>query len=85
MAIYENNDYIYIYIYDFSGGLIHLRDGANTQYVTGTAMLFSIYSNVLAKHNQKVSCGNQQFDPAHLVAFAKQQVLFLLQIDMISS
>ncbi|XP_062157543.1 endoglucanase 16 [Alnus glutinosa] len=68
----------YHQIYVSPGGLIHLRDGANTQYVTGTAMLFSIYSDVLAKHNKKVSCGNQQFDPAHLVAFAKQQMDYLL-------
>ncbi|CAN4099817.1 unnamed protein product [Withania somnifera] len=52
------------------GGLIHLSDGANSQYVTGTAFLFSDY---LATHKQKVSCGNKQFDSADLMAFAKQQ------------
>jgi endoglucanase len=66
-----------ILTYDFSGGLIHVRDGANTQYVTSTAMVFSTYSDVLAKYNQKVTCGNQQYDAAHLMAFAKQQVLSL--------
>ncbi|CAN4099813.1 unnamed protein product [Withania somnifera] len=57
------------------GGLIHLSDGANSQYVTGTAFLFSDY---LATHKQKVSCGNKQFDSADLMAFAKQQMEYLL-------
>ena len=60
---------------EFSGGMVHLRDGANTQYVTGTAHLFSVYSNILAQFNQKVVCGGQQFDHTRLMAFAKQQVL----------
>uniref|UniRef100_A0A5B7BKP5 Endoglucanase n=1 Tax=Davidia involucrata TaxID=16924 RepID=A0A5B7BKP5_DAVIN len=60
------------------GGLIHLRDGANSQYVTGTAFLFSVYSDLLAKYNQHVTCGNKQFNSAHLMAFAKQQMDYLL-------
>ena len=55
--------------------MVHLRDGANSQYVTGTAMLFSVYGDVLSHHNQKVTCGNQQFDGSRLTAFAKQQVI----------
>ena len=62
---------------EFAGGMIHLRDGANTQYVTGTAHLFSVYSDILARFNQKIVCGDKQFDPDHLMAFAKQQVLLL--------
>lgn len=64
----------YHQIFITRGGMVHLRDGANTQYVTGTALLFSVYSDLLAKHNQKITCGNQQFDSTHLMAFAKQQV-----------
>ncbi|KAG9458102.1 hypothetical protein H6P81_002610 [Aristolochia fimbriata] len=60
------------------GGMIHLRDGANTQYVTGTALLFSIYGDILAKHNNVVQCGNQQFSPSSLTAYAKQQMDYLL-------
>ncbi|KAL6000020.1 hypothetical protein ACLOJK_034697 [Asimina triloba] len=60
------------------GGLIHLRDGANTQYVTSTAFLFSVYSDLLSKHGQTVSCGDQQFDANHLMQFAKQQIDYLL-------
>ncbi|KAK7822707.1 endoglucanase 16 [Quercus suber] len=59
-------------------GLIHLRDGANTQYVTGTALLLSVYSDTLAKYNEKVTCGDKQFDSAHLMAFTKQQMDYLL-------
>lgn len=59
-------------------GMIHLRDGANTQYVTGTAFLFSAYSDILAAHNQKVNCGGKQFDHTHLMGFAKKQVDYLL-------
>lgn len=62
----------------FSGGLIHLRDGANTQYVTGTALLLSVYSDTLAKYNEKVTCGNKQFDSASLMAFARQQVFTII-------
>lgn len=32
-------------VYISPGGLIHLRDGANTQYAAGTAFLFSVYSD----------------------------------------
>ncbi|KAL6215232.1 hypothetical protein ACLB2K_014663 [Fragaria x ananassa] len=60
------------------GGMIHLRDGANTQYVTGAALLFSVYSDFLAEHNQKVECSNKQFDSTHLMAFAKKQIDLLL-------
>ncbi|XP_008786736.4 endoglucanase 8-like [Phoenix dactylifera] len=65
-------------IYISPGGLIHLRDGANTQYVTGTAFLFSIYSDILAKNHQTVSCGNQVIHPTRLREFAKQQMDYLL-------
>ncbi|PON73113.1 Glycoside hydrolase [Parasponia andersonii] len=68
----------YHQVYISPGGAVHLRDGANTQYITGTALLFSVYSDVLAKHNQKISCGNQQFDSSHLWAFAKQQIDYIL-------
>ncbi|CAM8886342.1 unnamed protein product [Rhodiola kirilowii] len=60
------------------GGMLHVRDGANTQYITGTAFLFSVYSDILAKHHQTVSCGGVKLGPAHLMAFAKQQIDYLL-------
>ncbi|KAL9444973.1 hypothetical protein AB3S75_018048 [Citrus x aurantiifolia] len=68
----------YHQVYMTPGGLIHYRDGANAQYVTGTALLFSIYADVLAKHNQKITCGGQQFGSSQLMAFAKKQMDYLL-------
>ncbi|KAL7001843.1 cellulase [Sarracenia purpurea var. burkii] len=68
----------YHQVYFSPGGLLYLRDGANTQYVTGAAFLFSVYSDLLAKHNQQVTCGNKQFNSANLMAFAKKQMDYLL-------
>jgi len=69
----------YRQIYHTPGGMIHVRDGANTQYVTGAAFLLSVYSDVLAKYNRTVYCGaDKQFDSAYLMAFAKQQMDYLL-------
>jgi len=65
---------INIFIHDYEGGFIHMRDGANTQYATSTSFLFTVYSDLLAKYNQKVNCGNKEFDSAHLLDFAKKQV-----------
>ncbi|KAK7351318.1 hypothetical protein VNO77_10672 [Canavalia gladiata] len=60
------------------GGFIHLRDGANTQYATGTSFLFTVYSDLLAKYNQKITCGNKKFSSSHLLAFAKKQMDYIL-------
>lgn len=54
--------------------MINMRDGANSQYVAGAAMLFSIYSDLLTKHKDKVVCGGTQIEPEKLAAFAKKQV-----------
>jgi endoglucanase len=54
------------------GGLIHLRDGANTQYVTSTAFLFVAYSDILLRTGQQVMCGNTLVSPARLREFARQ-------------
>ncbi|XP_023537900.1 endoglucanase 16-like [Cucurbita pepo subsp. pepo] len=68
----------YHQIYVSPGGMVHMRDGANTQYVTGTAFVFSAYSDILAAYKQNVKCSDQQFDPAHLMTFAKKQMDYLL-------
>ncbi|KAF7817346.1 endoglucanase 16 [Senna tora] len=60
------------------GGYIHLRDGANTQYVTGTAMLFTFYGDILEEHKEKITCGDKQFSASHLFHFAKKQVDYIL-------
>ncbi|KAL0311807.1 UNVERIFIED_CONTAM: Endoglucanase 16 [Sesamum radiatum] len=68
----------YHQVYISPGGLLHLRDGANTQYVTGTAFLFSEYSDLLAKHKQQVICGDKKYGSDRLMAFAKQQMDYIL-------
>ncbi|CAH2065495.1 unnamed protein product [Thlaspi arvense] len=68
----------YHQVFTTPGGMIHLRDGANTQYVTATAFLFSAYADILMKHNQKIYCGSKQFDSTHLMAFAKKQIDYIL-------
>ncbi|XP_050216190.1 endoglucanase 16 [Mercurialis annua] len=68
----------YHQIFMSPGGLIHLRDGANSQYVTGTALLFSVYSDILRRYNQKVTCGDKQLDPDTLMNFARSQMDYLL-------
>ncbi|KAI4337194.1 hypothetical protein L6164_015640 [Bauhinia variegata] len=60
------------------GGFVHLRDGANTQYATGTAFLFSVYSDLLSQHKQKLTCGDKEFSPKHLFDFAKSQIDYIL-------
>ncbi|XP_066332644.1 endoglucanase 8-like [Miscanthus floridulus] len=60
------------------GGVIHLRDGANTQYVTSTSFLFVVYSDLLLRTGQSVMCGNQPVAPARLREFARQQMDYLL-------
>ncbi|KAL8208637.1 hypothetical protein R6Q57_008049 [Mikania cordata] len=60
------------------GGLIHFRDGANSQYVTSTAFLFSVYSDLLARHNVEVLCGDKTFTHVDIMRFAKQEMDYLL-------
>ncbi|KAL2237215.1 UNVERIFIED_CONTAM: Endoglucanase 16 [Sesamum indicum] len=68
----------YHQVYISPGGLLHLRDGANTQYVTGTAFLFSDYGDLLANHKQQVICGDKKFGSDRLMAFDKQQMDYIL-------
>lgn len=57
------------------GGMVHLRDGANSQYVTGTALLFSVYGDLLARHNQVVRCGEKIITCSQVLDFATKQVV----------
>lgn len=58
--------------------MVHMRDGANSQYVTATALLFTAYGDILAKYNQKVCCGDKIFDANAVLEFGKQQMDYLL-------
>lgn len=60
------------------GGLLYVRDGANTQYATGTSFLLSVYSDLLSSHNQSMQCDYQIYESGDLIAFAKQQVHYIL-------
>ncbi|XP_076940647.1 endoglucanase 16-like [Bidens hawaiensis] len=60
------------------GGLVHFRDGANAQYVTSTAFLFSVYSDLLERHHMQVTCGDKHFTSVQLMNFAKRQMDYLL-------
>jgi len=53
---------------------LFVRDGANTQYATGTSFLVSVYSDLLSRYKQYLQCGDQTYEPSILIAFAKQQV-----------
>ncbi|EPS61761.1 hypothetical protein M569_13033, partial [Genlisea aurea] len=66
-------------VYLTPGGLIHMRDGANTQYVTSAAFLFSAYSDILAAHNKEaIICGDKRYTPSQLMDFAKRQMDYIL-------
>ena len=41
------------------GSVIHLRDGANSLYVTSMSSLFVVYADLLRRTGQFVLCGNQ--------------------------
>ncbi|KVI11930.1 Glycoside hydrolase, family 9, partial [Cynara cardunculus var. scolymus] len=61
----ENNSHVNA----IAGGYLNLRDGANSQYVTSTALLFSIYSDLLARHNMQVTCGHNPVKRSMMVGF----------------
>ncbi|GLJ24834.1 hypothetical protein SUGI_0475100 [Cryptomeria japonica] len=60
------------------GGLLYVRDGANTQYVTSAAFLLARYSDLLSAKKQTLSCGNTLFKPSDVMGFAKLQIGYLL-------
>ncbi|KAK1369377.1 Endoglucanase [Heracleum sosnowskyi] len=60
------------------GGMVHFRDGANSQYVTGTAFLFSVYSDLLARYSETVPCGQTKLTANQVSAFGKKQMDYLL-------
>jgi endoglucanase len=60
------------------GGLLYVRDGANTQYATSTSFLLLVYSDLLSSHNQSLQCDYQIYESGDLIAFAKQQVHYIL-------
>lgn len=66
--------FVDIEIVQCAGGLLYVRDGANTQYVTSAAFLLAIYSDLLSANGQTLACGGYHFKASDLMSFAKQQV-----------
>ncbi|GLJ24850.1 hypothetical protein SUGI_0475320 [Cryptomeria japonica] len=60
------------------GGLLYVRDGANTQYVTSASFLMARYSDLLSAKKRTFSCGNTLFKPNDVMGFAKLQIDYLL-------
>jgi endoglucanase len=70
-AVLPDNPFHQVFI--TPGGMIHLRDGANSQYVTGTAFLFVVYADWLHRAGEKVMCGATPIKPERLREFASSR------------
>jgi len=51
---------------NFTGGLLYVRDGANTQYVTGSSFLIAVFADYLTLAGDLLSCGDTSFTPREL-------------------
>ncbi|CAK9201104.1 unnamed protein product [Sphagnum troendelagicum] len=60
------------------GGLLYVRDGANTQYVTGSSFLIAIFADYLTSAGDLLSCGDTSFTPRELQSHSKGQVDYIL-------
>lgn len=63
------------YIENSAGGLLYVRVGANTQYVTGSSFIIVVLADSLANSNgAKLMCGNVSYTSQNLLAHSKNQV-----------
>lgn len=61
------------------GGLLYVRVGANTQYVTGSSFIIVVLADSLALSNEaSLMCSTVLFTPEDLVAHSKSQVIPLI-------
>lgn len=61
------------------GGLLYVRVGANTQYVTGSSFIIVVLADSLANSNgAKLMCGNVSYASQNLLAHSKNQVDYIL-------
>lgn len=60
------------------GGLLHVRQWNNMQYVSTAAFLLTIYSDFLQSSNQKLNCHGESVTPEEILKFAKSQVDYIL-------
>ncbi|KAJ7564104.1 hypothetical protein O6H91_02G002200 [Diphasiastrum complanatum] len=56
------------------GGLLYMRDGANTQYATGASFLSAVYADYLPTTNMQLTCGNTSFSKSDIFGFVSSQV-----------
>ncbi|XP_061967917.1 endoglucanase 11-like isoform X1 [Populus nigra] len=60
------------------GGLLHIRQWNNMQYVSTAAFLLTIYSDILRNSTQKLKCHGWSVDYQEILHFAKSQVDYIL-------
>ncbi|KAJ6973319.1 endoglucanase 11-like [Populus alba x Populus x berolinensis] len=60
------------------GGLLHIRQWNNMQYVSTAAFLLTVYSDFLLNSNQKLKCHGGSVDHEEILGFAKSQVDYIL-------
>ncbi|MCO5583497.1 hypothetical protein L7F22_037408 [Adiantum nelumboides] len=61
------------------GGLLYLREWANTQYVGGAAFLAAVYADYLVQANQSsLSCAGTMYSPQDLMSLAQDQMDYIL-------
>ncbi|KAJ6401366.1 hypothetical protein OIU84_016725 [Salix udensis] len=60
------------------GGLLHIRQWNNMQYVSTAAFLLTMYSDFLQNSNQKLNCHGGSVDHEEILGFAKSQVDYIL-------
>lgn len=60
------------------GGLLYVRQWNNMQYVSTASFLLTLYSDLLKRSDQKLSCHAGTVGPDEIFSFAKSQVDYIL-------
>ncbi|KAJ1273457.1 hypothetical protein BS78_06G282100 [Paspalum vaginatum] len=60
------------------GGLLHVDDWNNMQYVSSAAFLLTVYADYLAVSHGALKCPDGEVKPAEIVGFARSQVDYVL-------
>lgn len=64
-----------------SGGLLYIRTGANTQYVTASSFLIAVYGDSLAAVNHTLQCDSSVFTPQDLWKQSRSQVHIKINVS----
>lgn len=62
-------------------GLLYVRQWNNMQYVSTAAFLLTVYSDLLQRENQKLSCHDGLVGHEEILSFAKAQVDYILGLN----